>query len=318
MEFDYEEYLDEYFDPMELTDEEKEDRKEIAKEIREAVLFWFWLLLLAFQYAVVDLDNLKGQLRSKLAQVVYNHSTADAYTVQYLDTLTNIIFDTTMKDVNKQTQDAYLESGYDLERTYALSDERATFIGANEADSIGNREEWLRAIEEGKTHKIWKAFIDKRTRKDHEKMDGKKIPIKEYFKFPDCKMLYPHDEVHGSAKQTVNCRCVLKFLKETGEETRKDSNQSVKSIANIDVEKNLLNYNLQYFAVKKQKRTKVPRSNALWDSLVMGDVDKQLEDGVFYWEHGGYSYTIETTERYEYTIVNKTKIPNIHDGNIDD
>lgn len=211
MEFDYEEYLDEYFDPMGLTDEEKEDRKEIAKEIREAVLFWFWLLLLAFQYAVVDLDNLKGQLRSRLAQVVYNHSTADAYTVQYLDTLTNSIFDATMKDVNKQTQDAYLESGYDLERTYALSDERATFIGANEANSLCNRESVLQAMKEGKTHKTWHTMIDKRTRRDHEIKDENRIKIDKYFKFLDCKMFFPHDEVNGTARQVINCRCSISF-----------------------------------------------------------------------------------------------------------
>ena len=241
MEFDYEEYLDEYFDPMELTDEEKENRKEIAKEIRDAILFWFSLLMLYYRYAIVDRDSLKTSLRSRLAQVVYNHSTADAYTVQYLDTLTNSVFDTTMKDIDKQTQDAYADGAYELDRTYALSDERATFIGANEADSIGNREEWLKAIEEGKTHKTWKAFIDKRTRKDHEKMDGKRIPIKEYFKFPDCKGLYPHDEVHLSAKQCVNCRCVAVYDAD-GEYENEESRKAEKALnADTRVDKSLLN-----------------------------------------------------------------------------
>lgn len=210
-EFDYEEYLDEYFDPMELTDEEKEERKDIAKEIREAVLFWFWLLMLAFQYAVVDMDNLKISLRNRLAQVVYKHSTPDAYTVQYLDILTNSIFDTTISDVEKQTRDQEIENGYDLEQTYTFSDERATFIGANEANSICNRESVLQAIKEGKTHKTWHAIIDRHTRRDHEVKDGNRIKINKYFKFLDCKMFYPHDINNGSAKQTVNCRCSISF-----------------------------------------------------------------------------------------------------------
>lgn len=205
MEFDYEEYLDDYFEPMELSDEEKEDRKEIAKEIRDVMLWWLLTLLMYLRFGLpYEEDTLRSTLRSRLANVIYSHSTADAYLLMYIDKLTKEVSDTTFKRVAEKKETI-------KEDDYIFSDQRATEIGANEANSIGNHEEYLKAIEAGMKYKRWVAFKDNRVRKDHERMDGKKIPIKEYFKFPDCKGLYPHDEVHLSAKQTVNCRCVAKY-----------------------------------------------------------------------------------------------------------
>ena len=203
MEFDYEEYLDEYFEPMDLTDEEKDDRKEIAKEIRDVMLWWLLLVLMYMRFGVkLDEDSLKSSLRSRLSSVIYTHSTADAYLLQYIDKLTD--------DVSRTTFDKAEQKDV-KEDDYVFSDQRATEIGANEANSIGNHEDYVQAIKDGKKYKKWVAFNDNRVRKDHQKKDEKKIPIKDYFKFPDCKGLYPHDEVHLSAKQTCGCRCVCKY-----------------------------------------------------------------------------------------------------------
>lgn len=76
--------------------------------------------------------------------------------------------------------------------------------------------------------------------------------------------------------------------------------------------KNNIDYNLQFFA-KKHKTHKVPKSDPLWDSLVQGDVEKQLEDGVFLWEHGGYMYTVEIKDKYDYNLLSKRKLKNIHE-----
>ena len=204
-EFDYEEYLDDYFDPMELSDEEKDERKEIAKEIRDIMLWWLLMILMYLRFGMsYDEEEQRGLLRSRLSSVIYAHSTADAYLLLYIDKLTKDVSDTTFKRISEKKETI-------KEDDYIFSDQRATEIGANEANSIGNHEDYVKAIADGKNFKKWVAFLDNRVRKDHEKMDGKKIPIKSYFKFPDCKMLYPHDEVHGKAKQLVNCRCLCKY-----------------------------------------------------------------------------------------------------------
>ena len=205
-EFDYEEYLDEYFDPMELADEEKEERKDIAKQIRNAMIAWFLLILMYYRFSIpLDEEYLRNSLRSRLATVIYGNATADAYLVTYIDKLSKGLADTTFEDIKKRDKVD--------ENLKVFSDERATEIGANEANTIGNHEAYLRAIEAGMNYKQWRSFQDNRVRKDHERMDGKKIPIRSYFRFPDCKMLYAHDEVNGSAKQVVNCRCLTKYTK---------------------------------------------------------------------------------------------------------
>lgn len=68
---------------------------------------------------------------------------------------------------------------------------------------------------------------------------------------------------------------------------------------------------LQFFA-KKHKTKKVPKSDPLWDSLVMGDIKQQMEDEIFEWEHGGYDYVIEFVDKYSYNILSRKKKPNIH------
>lgn len=65
--------------------------------------------------------------------------------------------------------------------------------------------------------------------------------------------------------------------------------------------------------LKVYERRKVPKDDPLWDSLVQGDVEKQLEEGIFEWQHGGYEYLVEIKDRYEYTYLSKKKRKNIHE-----
>lgn len=83
------------------------------------------------------------------------------------------------------------------------------------------------------------------------------------------------------------------------------------SVENL-AESSKIKSDLQFFA-KKHKPKKVPDDDPLWDSLVKGDVEKQMEDGIFEWEHGGYDYLIEIKDRYTYDILSRKKKPNIHE-----
>ena len=70
--------------------------------------------------------------------------------------------------------------------------------------------------------------------------------------------------------------------------------------------------NLQFFA-KKHKARKVPSDDPLCDSLVKGNADEQMKDGIFEWEHGGYDYLIEIKDKYTYNVLSRKKKPNIHE-----
>lgn len=60
-----------------------------------------------------------------------------------------------------------------------------------------------------KQMKTWNSSNDGRTRKEHRRLDGKTIPMDEYFRVGSAKALKPG--ATGRAEQDINCRCFLTF-----------------------------------------------------------------------------------------------------------
>ena len=60
-----------------------------------------------------------------------------------------------------------------------------------------------------KQMKTWNSSNDGRTRKEHRKLDGKTIPMDEYFRVGSAKALKPGDT--GRAEHDINCRCWLSY-----------------------------------------------------------------------------------------------------------
>ena len=198
---EYEEYdIDTYFDVMDISEEQKEKRKEVADD-----LIWVFLLIFAIIKTSIEDGDLEygfifETLRDSFRDVVYRYVEPSDYINAYIDRFTQNVMNTTWDNMNFALDD------------YWLSDLRAFGLGLDEANSIMNHNELQEAIEAGYTHKTWKAELI-RTRKDHVEMHNTTIPILDYFVFPDCEMIAPHDEVNGTARQNANCRCCLKFEK---------------------------------------------------------------------------------------------------------
>ena len=57
-----------------------------------------------------------------------------------------------------------------------------------------------------KQMKEWVCMNDSRARKNHRRLDGKKIPIDEYFRVGSGKALVPGET--GRAEEDINCRCI--------------------------------------------------------------------------------------------------------------
>lgn len=60
-----------------------------------------------------------------------------------------------------------------------------------------------------KQMKEWVCMNDSRARKSHRRLDGKKIPIDEYFRVGSDKMLVPGDGSYP--EENINCRCVAVY-----------------------------------------------------------------------------------------------------------
>ena len=191
--------LTEYFDIMDIDEEQKEKRKRIAKDFRDAMLFLFTLAYIAYENDYYSYEFLLEQFRLRYADILMENGKIDPYTEKYFKNVTENLVLNTFNHFNP------------AERDYWTSDERAILIGENEANSFYNYSELQDAIDAGYEYKTWITQLDERVRKSHREKEFQTIPIEDYFQFDDCEMLFPHDENNGTEAQLVNCRCSLKF-----------------------------------------------------------------------------------------------------------
>lgn len=193
------EWYEEYFSAVDVSQIERDKRVQLAEDIDDTYdeLFDLIMVMVAMNQTL-DREYLTGYLQTRIADVGNGSDYLDEYA--YI----------TAQDVVNTTLDHEGEEWF-------TSEDRKLLLAAGDAQTIGNYEQFEKALAQGKTHKTWKSELLRTTRKDHSEMHGKTIPIKEMFVFPDCEMLFARDAVNGTAKQVVNCRCSLKFSAESKE-----------------------------------------------------------------------------------------------------
>lgn len=199
-EFDSEKFIEEYFEPMEISEEQKDERKKASRDFRDFLLFLFTLLAVQMEYDSTDWSYFEAQFIVELTRNASKYARMTPLLDDYIHEKAS--------DFARITQE-HLGDG-----EYWVSEERATYEAVNEANAVLGYEELEEAKDNGFRYKTWKTERDNRVRKDHVKVDGKKIKIDDYFLFPDCMMLMPHDDVNGTPAQVDNCRCVCEYTRE--------------------------------------------------------------------------------------------------------
>lgn len=190
--------IDTCFDEMELSDEEKEKRKEFSESMMNIMLFIFALFSVMRQYDSINKQFIVSQLQSRYSELVLQYMDIDKMVDDYIQKFSEEIIDTTMKYPDEE---------------YYLSDDRALLVGVNEANSILGYQKLQEAKEKGYTKKTWITEGDKRVRKTHMEVDMQEIPIDEYFLVGDSLMMYPHDNITFDIdpKEVINCRCSIVY-----------------------------------------------------------------------------------------------------------
>jgi hypothetical protein len=198
---------DKYFGEMDLTDEQKEERKKLAKEMEMALLFLFFLIKSYKEYA--DNGTLNKPLQEytetmiedfkyKYKNILIESVELTSYLDEYVDDFTQSVTDVTLKHIDDD---------------YFTSEDRATFIAENEANVVLNAMDYERAIKQGKTRKKWIDMQDNRERKSHLLVGGKELPIKQPFVVGDSLMMFPKDNSMGAKpKEIIGCRCSCKYF----------------------------------------------------------------------------------------------------------
>ena len=190
--------IDSYFDEMELSEEEKEKRKEFAKSMEEIMLFIFVLFSIMKQYNRINKEFIVSNLQSRYSEIVSQYINIDKYLKEYISEFSEETVDTTIKHIDE---------------TFYLSEDRGTLIAVNEANTTLNYKQFSDAIKDGKTRKQWITEKDSRVRKTHKALDDKTIPIEDVFLVGDTLMRFPHDTLYGiDYKELSNCRCTIKYF----------------------------------------------------------------------------------------------------------
>lgn len=191
--------FEQYFGEMEISEEDKEKRIALA----ELFLYSISLILTLIRAdKQMGIDAPNQQYASRLASRLISdceYALGNDFSkvdISQLENVASEVVDATYRNIDN---------------AYYVSNDRATYIAENEANSVQNAIELKQAIENGYKTKQWVTMRDKRVRHTHNNVDGEKIGIFDLFEVGDSFMLYPKDP-NGFDEEIVNCRCSLKFL----------------------------------------------------------------------------------------------------------
>lgn len=183
---------EDYFGEMELDEEEKKDRIELAEKLEVLILYFFLL------YQEDKGKNYESMISDKyeaIANDFLGSKRTSAYIKEYARKYAQELQETTRK--------------HDRDDWY-ISLDRARFGAENEANSIGSYREQTRAVKDGKRYKTWVTMKDRYVRHTHVEADETTIGIFEDFHVGNSVMAFPKAST-GSPEEVVNCRCVLRY-----------------------------------------------------------------------------------------------------------
>jgi uncharacterized protein with gpF-like domain len=196
--WDFEKYIEEYFAPMRINEEEREQRKQASRDFRDYLLTLFLLIGIQSEYIAVNWAVIEEEMRIEFERAALRYANNSQMLRDYIADKASEFVRITKENIDKGE--------------YWVSDERATYEAVNEANEVFGIGEYQDAVESGMKWKEWITQRDPLVRKSHREVDGKKIPINDYFVLEKGLMLYPSDYENCPA-ESYGCRCVAKYTK---------------------------------------------------------------------------------------------------------
>lgn len=205
--------IHDYFENMQISEEEKEKRVRLANLLLADVLFLF-----ALSKRNQDHHYLSEAFQKRYLSSVKKVTEPDQKMQRYIRKVCDSIVDTTLKG---QKGGSLADSKANQPRDpYVVSMDRATNVVENEVNTILNGEEYNAAVKNGCTKKRWKSYRDEKVRADHADVDGQVVEINCPFHVGEYMMMYPKDDSLGAGlEEIVNCRCSVEYLYSTGART---------------------------------------------------------------------------------------------------
>lgn len=203
--------IDKFFADMELSDEEKKRREDLANDL---------LILFLLLFSEIKAERLIG----KEIDIEYFK---DMLFRQYCDKVeTYVVIVAALlgrKTLSKQMRTEIKERTSDIVDTtlkylddFYTSEDRAVMLAENETNYVGNTTDYDIAVYQGYRHKQWLTMKDEKVRLHHVEVDDVIKDIDEYYQVGLAEMLYPMDmsrNAYEHPEETINCRCGIAYLR---------------------------------------------------------------------------------------------------------
>ena len=187
--------FEQFFGEMELSDDEIQQRIELAEKLEDGFLFVLALLFTMQQYNEVNWERARQEYENRYLSALAGYVTITPYIRQYVRDMSYDIMDST-----KKHQAEY----------YYYSPDRGKFMAECEANTTRSYQCNEDAIAQGKTMKRWLTMGDKRVRTTHKEVGGTSKPIGEPFYVGGSLMMFPRDRQYSPPNSLVcGCRCSI-------------------------------------------------------------------------------------------------------------
>ena len=188
---------DEYFDDMDLTEPQKEKRKNTAEEIERVFRDLLALVFYLYVEGAYDYTEAIMEAQTAYVDVLKDIDVSDYFSVAHVPNAVTSVVNTMLTNPGNP---------------FNFTIDRAILIAENEANSIWNDAEYEEALKSGKKRKTWHTILDKRTRDWHAEVNWQTKPITEPFEVNGELLQFPRDESLGaSGGNIVNCRCSVTY-----------------------------------------------------------------------------------------------------------
>ena len=192
-----EEYSD-YFEVMDLSDADKENRIELAEKLGNNFLLILAFLFTMQQYQSINWETIRTRFENAYRDALDGVIILDEYLDSYIRQFSYDVTESTQSHVN----DLYY---YSLDRSKVMAE--------NESNTAWNYSDFQSAIQSGYTRKQWIDIRDRRERETHRAVGGTIKSINEPFMVGSSFMDYPKDTSYGaSSSEIVNCRCSIRYF----------------------------------------------------------------------------------------------------------
>lgn len=194
--FDYQDFIEHYFDVMQITERQRRERRELANELFDTILYF---LIWCDDFPdEVQTQEIQEQFQNEFKEKVFGFSEPSTFFDIYVPLFVSQLIETTLAHRGEE---------------YFTSVERAANVAVNESNTVFGHNELEDAKALGCKFKEWRTELDDRVRPTHQEVEGVKIPIDEPFLVGDSLLLYPKDITYNpDPKETIGCRCVCKYF----------------------------------------------------------------------------------------------------------